>query len=222
MMALLTGGTMKFLNRLFFLLLLGLLVSCGNRSTSSPSKANDLGDGGFLSKDPCGPPCFWNIVPDITTDVQAKKIIQEHIDIHDCEQWPKNDRDKAINCGPLALQFTEFHKVANIAFSPAQKITIGDVVQEYGEPDAVVVDVFKAGYSNLGDKTTVWMDVYFDDIKTIIHMLEQEGEIYSVEEDSPIGGFAYVGQDKWGGYRLLAKPWTGFHLYEGETVSPNP
>jgi hypothetical protein len=223
MMPFWNGENIKFsIGQFLILLLLVLLVSCRDKTTENSSAIIDIADGGFLSQDPCGPPCLWSIVPDLSTDLDAKKIVQEHIDIHNCEQWPKKDTDKAIICGSLALQFSEFHKVTTIAFSPSQRITMRQVIQEYGEPNAVGVDVFKAGYSNSGDKTTVWMDIFFDDIRTIIHMPEQEGEQYILDEESPIGGIAYLGQDKWGSKRLLAKPWNGFHPYEGGVVSPNP
>ncbi len=191
----------------FLLLVSGILSACRS--------ALEVGDGGFLSEVPCGPPCFWGITPDITTEEDAIKTFQKHFDISNCDEWPELGSHKEIACDPVIIEFSTFGKVNHISYSSSQQITIGDAIAKYGQPNAVKV----LGWSedNGGLTTSVTMLLYFDNIHTIIGLPQQEGTNYDVAPGTVVGGINYPGSDSWEGTRYDAQSWHGYDKYEGPT-----
>ena len=102
----------------------------------------DIGDGGFLSEEPCGPPCFWGIVPGETTEDQVVEILQETNVFETCEMFDREDEGgyRGMKCGSRV--FIGFERggdlVTGVGFNPSS-ITVQDIVEKYGEPEGVTV-----------------------------------------------------------------------------------
>jgi len=103
----------------------------------------DIGDGGFLSGEPCGPPCFWEIVPGQTTEAEVIEILQRRGIYAICETWNSESEGarRGISCGSrLVISFEQGGDVvAGVGFSPSLSITVEDVIAKYGEPELVEV-----------------------------------------------------------------------------------
>ncbi|MBA3074003.1 MAG: hypothetical protein FP831_10430, partial [Anaerolineae bacterium] len=65
---------MKSLDKLLIVFLLVFTSSCTTQTEEYP--VLNIDDGGLLSKNPCTPPCFWNITPGITTEESAINILE--------------------------------------------------------------------------------------------------------------------------------------------------
>src|SRR5437762_11446844 len=84
---------------------------------SSASGVADINDGGLISGDPCGPPCFWKIIPGVTTEDEVTRIFQARDLLQRCENI-RNERETGVR-GIVC-----FNKV-NISFRPGTNIVEG-------------------------------------------------------------------------------------------------
>ena len=146
---------------LFGVMGLFVLVSCTFPSTRSPTAmsatpqatspvplgtvastrpAIDVEDGGFLSGEPCGPPCFWGVVLGQTTEADVMGILQEKGVYDSCETWDRRSSGgtKGIRCENFVIDFTD-DTVLGIAFAPSLDITAQEVIAKYGEPEWVAI-----------------------------------------------------------------------------------
>ena len=75
------------------------LSACTCQPTPKPTI--DIGDGGFLSEEPCGPPCFWGIIPGETTEAEVAEILEQRGIYAACETWVSKfeEGSKGIDCG---------------------------------------------------------------------------------------------------------------------------
>jgi hypothetical protein len=46
-----------------------------------------LGDGGLLSREPCGPPCFFGIIPGVSSKDDAITMLRSHELYLDCSEY---------------------------------------------------------------------------------------------------------------------------------------
>jgi hypothetical protein len=185
---------------------------------------HEIGDGGFLSEEPCGPPCFLNIIPGVTTETEANTILQGYFDLKDCHHWDERHEGgvHAIQCprafaGPsltvtVGIDFGEHDIVDGLGFTPTKTITVEEVIKRYGEPSAV--DILGWGVQN--QKTTsVTMKLFFDDIQTVVDLPQQAGMNYKLEPSSQVGGIYYPGNLSFKKIRTMSQPWNGYGEYEG-------
>lgn len=103
----------------------------------------DVGDGGFLSEEPCGPPCFWGIIPGQTTEAEVTEILQERGVLEACYMIDHEDEGgfRGMDCGSQV--FIDFERggnlVTGVGFKPTTTITVQDVVEKYEEPQGIAV-----------------------------------------------------------------------------------
>jgi hypothetical protein len=197
----------------FVVLPLFFLSACEIEMTPTPLPALDISDGGFISGEPCGPPCFWNITPDITTEDEALLVFKDYFNIQNCDQWPEAGSHQEIACNPVIIQFSESGIVEHISYSPSQPISVEDAIKKLGEPNAIIV----LGWSPEGNNTlteSVTMLLFFDDIQAVIGLPEQTGSVYDIEPLTQIGGISYCGNSTWN-IRTDGQPWAGFGKYQG-------
>ena len=123
-----------------FLLLFGL-TTCIAAVPATP--AIDVGDGGFLSEDPCGPPCFWGIIPGQTKETEVIEILQERGVLETCEAFDNEAEggSRGMKCGSRV--FINFEQgddvVRGLGFNLSSTITVQEAVAKYGEPAGVLV-----------------------------------------------------------------------------------
>ncbi len=127
-----------------FILVMSFFIIIGIFDLMVPEQnlRSQIGDGGFLSGNPCGAPCFWGISIGQTTEddvwavLQAKKISSE------CSKNIYENGESGIVCdiqGYVAFGFKEEREPVNsIQFVPGKTITIKDVIEKYGLPNLMV------------------------------------------------------------------------------------
>src|SRR3972149_2355054 len=97
-----------------------------------------IGDGGFLSQQPCGPPCFQGIYPGATTERDARIALQKLG--KPCTDWDNTSVGgfRGTNCGNITVSFAD-QTVNGVSFNPASDITVSQMIGKYGPPDRMIV-----------------------------------------------------------------------------------
>ena len=104
-----------------------------------------IGDGGLLSKQPCGPPCFFGIVPGQTHYTEAENILVNQGLINYCTVIDEYAfaQEEGIGgwwCDGFAVEFDRATGIVNhIQFALSPPIQLRTIVDRYGSPDAVSV-----------------------------------------------------------------------------------
>jgi hypothetical protein len=102
----------------------------------------DVGDGGFLSGEPCGPPCFWGIVPGQTMEAEVMEILQERGVFKVCRAHDREAEGgiRGIICPQFAVGFRRGGNVVDdVVLWPSTPITAEEIIAKYGEPEFVKV-----------------------------------------------------------------------------------
>ena len=180
----------------------------------------DIADGGFITKDPCGPPCFWNITPGKTTVSEVYEIIEEKGIAEWCEPYPHS-----IYCGStFGLIFYEQGDIVSFIFlSPTQELVMRDIIDKWGTPDRVFTEVGEL--PDYPDSLDMW--IFYDEILTGIRLETQsitdESWHYQVSESSIVDTIEYYDGEGYENNTLYrhASPWHGYGEYLGEWF-PSP
>lgn len=173
----------------------------------------EIKDGGFLSNNPCGAPCFFGIVPDITRDEDALKIINEQTDIFvDCQNFNNESEGglSGVDCISITIGFAE-GRVSDIFFYPSKPIFLKDVIERFGFPNSV--DIYETNLPEYPITTKV--DLFFDQILTMISPAEYNGGEIVLTPETKILEIAYFGNARYKHIYELGhlKPWSGFGKY---------
>lgn len=118
---------------LITVILLTFITSCSKANGVLPDL--EITDGGLISGIPCSAPCFWDILPGITTESEAIEILSTLGSINNCEKWEKveNGADRGLRCKNVGLTFDENDYVNQLSFSPDIPITVDELFAKYGE-----------------------------------------------------------------------------------------
>jgi hypothetical protein len=178
----------------------------------STTPAIDIGDGGLISGEPCGPPCFYGIRPDITTFQEVDKILSLSTFGAFCERFDdtKTSGFRGFACGEAFTIVFVNHSddVYSLGYTPKQSITIGEVIEKYGEPSSVAV--ITGGYK----ESTSMMRIYFSQYSMSIAMNEINGTSYLIQSSSIIGRVSYEGKNSYQELTsLLNQKWVGYGEY---------
>lgn len=155
----------------------------------------DIGDGGFLSGEPCGPPCFWGIVPGQTTEAEAIAILQARGVFTHCEVYVRETEGcvRGIRCPPRPRSLFDVHLNCNgdfvegISFTPSFKITVQDAVAKYGKPDGILVFL-----DGIPEEPYLVLQITYSGIQTYLTLPRQKWPGYLLEASTPIVDIAYV------------------------------
>ena len=220
-------------------LVLGLLAGCraeSFRSTETPSFAMptstrqqstptlvplDVGEGGLLSGEPCGPPCLLNITPELTTEDDANAILGRYFDVRmKCMPWNQK-AGRGINCDSIWVGFSDNHKVVNIDWIPSKTVTLGDVIAKHGNPDIVWVYSMNDDVEST-DVRPVKMILYFGSIKTKLELPEQNETTYKVDPSIIIASVGYLTTSEYEKSTHNGQKWSGYGDYEINSINgPN-
>jgi hypothetical protein len=175
----------------------------------------DIGDGGFLSEEPCGPPCFWNIIPGESTVDDAMAVLESKDIGGYCRLYDNDEAGvRGISCyPPVDLDIglgVDVDTVISISFGLASEITVGDVIDKYGEPDAIFV-----GYSGLPhDDYNTFATLYFDEIYTQLGLPEQESEPFEIAPSTKVLGIGYKDVESYMEHKQRwSSEWEGYGSY---------
>lgn len=177
----------------------------------------DIGDGGLITKDPCGPPCFWNITPGVTTLAEVYQIIEEKGIMDACEI----EEGDYIDCRfVFTVYFSEKDDTVSMIDLniQEQRLEMRDVINKMGPPNRV--------FTQRGEipDALEFLDmlIYYDDITTEIRLETQDYEegmgYYNVSETTIVIFIRYYDEEgyKNDNYYRHALPWHGYGEYLGE------
>ncbi len=205
---------LKILVRSWIIALLATTISC--QPTSAPL---DIGDGGILSSEPCGPPCLWNIMPGVTTQAQALQNLQDHFDLQICSNSKSSPEAQWIVCKPIFIKIDSNGIVEQIAFTPTRSIRIEQVITAYGQPNQIDIGGDGPGGFNT-PVTYVWATLDFESIHTQISLDQQDGQVYDIAPSAPIIKIEYFATSDTSNWTYAKdgtapQPWKGFGKYQG-------
>ena len=171
-------------------------------------------DGGLLTKDPCGPPCFLGIVPDVTTYDETVQILTDYQYCDACEEWDtyEDTGTLGIRCSQTFSFYFDPDKshVYEVVFIPQQEITVQDLIDEFGEP--AYLNVIVLGYEESIRETTTRL--YYPDLRMAIWLKDQKGSSYVLEPTTKIRNVKYLGGDLDESiYKPSKQDWQGYIEY---------
>lgn len=173
----------------------------------------EIKDGGFLSNDPCGPPCFLGIspnrtrAPEVTEILNAKKMLQE------CQPYNNESASgsRGFSCVTIGIGI-RFQKgtdiVGMVGFQPSDKITVGKIIAKYGNPDTVSV-----GNEGIPEHPTVGMSLFYSDIQTVIGLVVQQGTLYNLDASTQAQAINYFDILSFSEQRRSGH-WRGYGIYK--------
>jgi hypothetical protein len=205
-----TNNTNKLINIVALVSYIAyVLVSCAYPERRPPL---EIGDGGFLSKEPCGPPCFMGIIPGTTTEQETQKIISEFDGLEECSTWnaKSSGLQEGIRCAQtMAVLFDNAGVVSTVSFTPQQVITVEEAIYLYGMPDVVGMAPMISDY----ETPTVSVSLYFHDYYLRLSMPVQEGFRYEIEPGTVIRSIIYYEKEEYSRQLEFTQPWKGYGFY---------
>ena len=200
-----------------FLVILTIFLTGCTFLTHINLKHETIGDGGFISLNPCGPPCFYGITPGVTSDTQLQEIKTNFKDIFsnckDTDLTRSGGGRSTICAGGIGISYNN-NIIDGIGFSPSLNLSIQQVIDIYGTPD--VVDVMVITLPDTPTKSR--MVLYYDDLQAILGLENQPGTSFIIGPDSKISSIAYHTENKYNDFRTLGtkygKTWQGFGTYQ--------
>ena len=198
------------------------LILFGITQISSQTDASDeIRDGGFLSEETCGPPCFLGIIPNVTKEAEAIRILKERGLYKNCK-FVNNESGsglRVLNCLKHQVSVTFFpgtDVVGEIRFSLIQEVTVDMVIAKYGEPDSVFVSSMRFPWTK---RLETFMALIYNDINTSVNLGAQNGNTFNLKSSTPVSsigysklGFPSVGEGETGKKYLSA--WHDYGEYE--------
>jgi hypothetical protein len=149
-----------------------------------------LQDTSVITDEPCAAPCWRGITPGETKWNDALAILEADDTLTDMEIRSNADTGQigaawsAVNGDKCCQMFTQDgESVALIVLSTTPDIKFGEVIEKYGEPEYVIGQSLSA--------TQALASVYYLDVPMMIYVYS-EGETGTVNEESPVVGFAYT------------------------------
>ncbi len=170
-------------------------------------------DGGVISAEPCSAPCFWGITPGETAKNEVITILSQQNAIADCDI---NNYD--IRCEhKILIEFNSDYVVDTVNFSPVHKITMQDVIERYGLPNAVeVLDL-----TLLPESPETNMIIFFDGIKAAFILSSQKSLMYSLKPSTKVVDVVYLDAYAYDEFIASTKykaNWTGYGTYDIEST----
>ena len=182
---------------------------------SNVSLEPDIKDGGFLSGEPCGPPCFLSIVPGATRETQAIQILTATGLYQNCFVYNHEAESglRGIICSHVGIAFYRgADVVGSVGFDSSQSLTVGEVIAKYGKPDAITVGTM----GTPEEQPNTVMALHYEGIHADVGLGQQEGVKFEITSTTPIESIGYSAS----GYpsenesaNKLLLPWNGYGEY---------
>jgi hypothetical protein len=175
-------------------------------------RLHPIGDGGFLSDEPCSAPCFLEILPGETLFSDVKAILSKRGYADDCFILSENILACPSSPGvsSFAIGANQSGKVSGITFFPDKTIHLDDVLNKYGEPSQVVV-----GKAGIPEDPTTFVKLLFDTIQARITLTENFGIKYTVLSTSEVHEIEYFDPLEYSTIKEIDhQPWKGYSTYK--------
>jgi hypothetical protein len=175
-----------------------------------------IGDGGLLSGQPCPSPCAFGIHIGETQLDQVIPVLENN-GISRCWTEP-NLSWSQVSCGGTRLNVQVDHHtslVTAIWFDPSVTISLGDIIEKYGEPNYVTLDQETLD--------TIHPRFYWNSIRMSVVLPEIPGNTYDVEKTTAVEIISFSDENL---YRIFekatnsySKPWKGYGIYQAPVVT---
>ena len=208
------------MNKAVFVFLMVVLSSCSvatrdqSVNLTATATMSKIGDGGFLSGVPCGPPCFFGVVPRTTSKDQVIKLLQSDELYLVCQEYDTRAEGgpRGINCGSVDVGLQkDLDIVEQIAFQPPQTITVNQVLAKYGKPSAI-------GVATLGsiepNEPITNMLLLYDTLGVSLGLVKQNSAVFDVEPTTLIKNIGYLDQSAYNTVRQYSQKWNGYGTYQ--------
>ena len=167
-----------------------------------------LADTSLLSGEPCGPPCWQNIVPGETTLAEALSIVKALDGIEVLQQTDQAfqfGRPDAPPCCQVSADETQTVDAIILQFAP--KMTLGDAIAKHGEP------LFFRGQPYTDSEAILWF--YYPDLFAMIQVVVP-GVDGSLDASSPLVAAYYLTEMDMSEAVAAGTfaPWKGFVSYQ--------
>jgi hypothetical protein len=185
-------------------------------ATGTPSPVpivNNTNDGGFFSDDPCGPPCFFDIIPGISTEEEVLASVEKFSHIfQNCESYDFTSSGgyRSLVCTYVTIGYRN-SRVGVVGFKPSAQITLQQVIDRYGSPD-----LFAVGFVNLPEYPPRARAVlFFDQIHTMLYPPDRDGEEFVFSAGTQIISITYLSKAEYESTRNIKRNilWKGYGVY---------
>jgi hypothetical protein len=181
--------------------------------TPLPERA-DIGDGGLLSGLPCAAPCVYGIRIGETSLDQVIPMLEKN-GLSEC-QTEESASWIGITCGySVVVQVDRATSIVNgTGFYPSVPISLGEIIEKYGEPDFVSIQAEGSAEAPISR-----MSLFWDELKMTVEMPQIDSHIYALEGTTTaemvifLDEVQYIDSDEisFGEYY---KRWNGYSTYQ--------
>lgn len=183
----------------------------------------NIGDGGILSGVPCSAPCVFGIQAGQTQFEQVMPTLEKNsIASSKCLTEP-NISWFLFTCGAGRLNVqvdTQTNIVNAVWFFPNDFISLGEIIEKYGEPNYVTLD--------RDTQDTTHPRFYWNSIRMLVSLPKISSGMYDVEKTTEVESISFSDEKL---YRIsdkatepYYKPWNGYGIYQApvETIPLTP
>jgi hypothetical protein len=171
------------------ILLLIIVASCAAPHPETPTQVAvlespqptaiqraDIGDGGMFSGLPCPAPCVYGIRIGETPLDQVIPRLQQN-GLSECQREDSISWIEIICGNSVVVQVDSATSVVNAtSFYPSVPISLGEIIETYGEPNYIVLQAEGAT-----EEPTSHMNVFWDSIKMMVTMPVINSHLYALE-----------------------------------------
>lgn len=180
----------------------------------------NIGDGGFITRQPCGPPCYQNISPGVTTEKDARNILQNMGEPCVDFDYTNEGGYRGLICENVTMGFVN-HIVDALTFYPSTAITVQQVIEAYGPPDRVCAYIS----SILPDEPQRSnMMLFYDRFQAILELTEQDGIEFKVNPSTGVSSIGYLTEADYQYHQNLlvdnVSPWNSYERYSTDETNP--
>lgn len=158
----------------------------------------------------CDAPCVLKITPGLTSETAAKEIIANNSSLTNCEEYDQTSQGgvRSIECNTLHVIFDD-NVVGWIRFSQSG-LTIEHVLQKYGIPDGLLVDIVTLPEEPVRSV----MALRYDKIRLEVYLAEVDGGGYEVKPTTPVKAITFYSEHRFEiVMKVLQDLWVGYGIY---------
>jgi hypothetical protein len=176
------------------------------------SKVN-LGDFGFLSDRPSGPPCYLGTCPQISKKADVVKAIQKY-GIFDFCNTDAQDLNGGIRCKCFSnIMFNSDDTISQISFSMQTDSEVNQVLRKFDLPDSIGSDNYYVS-SNGPPKFNLYF--FYDRYRMSVGLMPQDGNTFDLSAQTKVVGVVYFNEAEYLNAKKLHKKviWKGYGKYD--------
>ena len=191
----------------YFIVFIALMMGACNTAPAQGPLIN-IGDGGFLSEKPCGPPCFMGIIPGESSETDVISVLKDLNIFSGCEAFinQSDDSEKGYICRGLVIVRMDrsSNLVTSIGYQPDDTIHVKEAITKFGPPNYLMVV-----NSSPTEIVKIGMILYYDRPPMAIVLPNQGGVSYDLLPDITIENIGYSSKSD---YDQLIQSFSKFFL----------